>query len=145
MDKLWKLLNACRHETRRTEDKTEKAAWYLVLKPYDYRDVRTAVVGHFRQSKYFPSVGEITTRLPPLETPRADAACSPRTRRNIRWVLAYGRKRRELEAQARREGRPFDLHAASVAAYDHANAQCGMTPQTAALPPRASEERRQPC
>lgn len=76
MTKLWTLLASCRRGDPAIQDKNLRAAWSLVLEPYDYRDVREAVLAHFRQSKFFPDVGEITTRLPQLQPPLSPAAAT---------------------------------------------------------------------
>lgn len=71
MDGLWKLLGIYRPKDPRLEDKTLKAAWLLVLEPYDPADVKSAVAAYFRGSKYWPDPSDITTRCPP--PPEQDA------------------------------------------------------------------------
>lgn len=92
IDKVWALLAACRRGDPAIQDKNLKAAWFLVLEPYDYQDVRDAVIAHFRECKFFPDVGEITTRLP-----RCPAQPTPsqmtRMRRDLKAL------RRSLEKQ----------------------------------------------
>lgn len=90
MDKIWKLIGSLRFGDPRANDLTVKAAWGLVLEPYDYKAVMDAVLAHFRGSKYFPDVGEITRHLPPLPSREPEAA--PRYSEDFvrcaRWDIA---------------------------------------------------------
>lgn len=95
MTKLWELLKCCRRGDKAANDKRVKAAWLLVLEPYDYQDVKTAVIAHFRESKFFPDVGEITQRLPPLPTTQKPA--SPQNSARIAREVARLRKMREAK------------------------------------------------
>lgn len=65
MDGLWKLLGIYRPNDPRLDDKTLKAAWLLVLEPYNPADVKSAVAAYFRGSKYWPDPSDIATRCPP--------------------------------------------------------------------------------
>lgn len=69
MKKVWALLGCCRLNDPHLQDKTLKAAWLLVLEPYDYPDVREAIAAHFRQKPFWPEIGEITQHLPPVPSP----------------------------------------------------------------------------
>lgn len=96
IDKIWALLAACRRGDPAIHDKNMKAAWFLVLEPYDYQDVKFAVVSHFRNSKYFPDVGEITQRLPRLPEQPSPSQLA-RMNRNVEALRRLLEKTRKTE------------------------------------------------
>lgn len=94
IDRIWTLLGKCRQGDEHLKDTDLKLAWELILEPYKYEDVKRAVVAHFRESKFWPDVGEITRFLPPLpegERPTVtteDTLEAERKARRIRRNLA---------------------------------------------------------
>ena len=73
MDGLWKLLGIYRAGDKHLGDGTLKAAWFLVLEPYDPADVKQAVADYFRECKYWPDVTDISSRCPKLTRTAAPA------------------------------------------------------------------------
>lgn len=96
MNKLWALLGSCRRGDPAVRDKNLKAAWFLVLEPYEYQDVRSAVLTHFRSSKYFPDVGEITQHLPRVPPPPSKAQMD-RADRNIEILRRIAAQRKDVD------------------------------------------------
>lgn len=87
VDKIWALLGKCRLGDIHLQDKSLKVAWALVLEPYAYEDVKQAVVAHFRTSKFWPDIGEVTQYLPDVPTPnelRKQARQAERLRKALR-------------------------------------------------------------
>lgn len=70
MDRIWTLLSKCRMGDEHLKDDALKKAWALVMEPYEYEDVKQAVAAHFRVSKFWPDVGEVTQFLPDVPTPK---------------------------------------------------------------------------
>lgn len=70
MDRIWVLLSKCRLGDAHLRDGNLKMAWALVLEPYEYDDVKQAVAAHFRVSKFWPDIGEVTQYLPNVPTPK---------------------------------------------------------------------------
>ena len=69
---LFRLLAIYFPGERRLRDEKLKAAWHLVLEPYGADEVRRALAGHLRSSRYFPYVQELALRCaprPPEEPP----------------------------------------------------------------------------
>ena len=52
-------------------------AWTLVLTPWDYEDVKQAVIVRARENRFYPDVYELVPFLPKLETPKAKEAPMP--------------------------------------------------------------------
>lgn len=52
-------------------------AWTLVLAPWDYDDVKQAVIVRARENRFYPDVYELTAFLPKPETPKAKEAPMP--------------------------------------------------------------------
>ena len=52
-------------------------AWTLVLAPWDYEDVKQAVIVRARENRFYPDVYELVPFLPKLETPKAEEAPMP--------------------------------------------------------------------
>lgn len=59
VDRLWGLLAIFRGNDPHLGDKKLKAAWHLVLEPYDPADVKAAVAAYFREKRYWPDVTDI--------------------------------------------------------------------------------------
>lgn len=98
MDRVWSLLGYCRLDDPHLKDKALKAAWFLVLEPYAYNDVKQAVAAHFRVKRFWPEIGEITQYLPPVPTPPALREKAKRTGGMGREVAAL---RKALERPPR--------------------------------------------
>lgn len=64
VDRLFELLAIYRPGDRHLEEKRLRAAWLLVLEPYDPADVKLAVGAYFRASKYWPDPSDIAMRCP---------------------------------------------------------------------------------
>lgn len=47
-------------------------AWTLVLAPWDYEDVKQAVIVRARENRFYPDVYELVPFLPKLEKPNAE-------------------------------------------------------------------------
>lgn len=102
MDKVWALLGRCRLGDPHLKDKTLKAAWWLVLEPYDYPDVREAIAAHFREKRFWPEVGEVTQHLPPVPSPaerRKRQRDAERMRRDLERI-----KQKRRDPDERSEG-----------------------------------------
>lgn len=52
-------------------------AWTLVLAPWDYEDVKQAVIVRARENRFYPDVYELVPFLPKLEKPNAEEAPMP--------------------------------------------------------------------
>lgn len=52
-------------------------AWALVLAPWDYEDVKQAVIVRARENRFYPDVYELVPFLPKLEKPNAEEAPMP--------------------------------------------------------------------
>ena len=52
-------------------------AWTLVLAPWDYEDVKKAVIVRARENRFYPDVYELAALLPKPETPKAEEAPIP--------------------------------------------------------------------
>ena len=52
-------------------------AWTLVLAPWDYEDVKQAVIVRARGNRFYPDVYELVPFLPKLEKPNAEEAPMP--------------------------------------------------------------------
>ena len=52
-------------------------AWTLVLVPWDYEDVKQAVIVRARENRFYPDVYELVPFLPKLEKPNAEEAPMP--------------------------------------------------------------------
>jgi hypothetical protein len=52
-------------------------AWTLVLAPWDYEDVKQAVIVRARENRFYPDVYELVPFLPKLERPNAEEAPMP--------------------------------------------------------------------
>ena len=52
-------------------------AWTLVLAPWDYEDVKQAVIVRARENRFYPDVYELGPFLPKLEKPNAEEAPMP--------------------------------------------------------------------
>ena len=52
-------------------------AWTLVLAPWDYEDVKQAVIVRARENRFYPDVYELAALLPKPETPKAKEAPMP--------------------------------------------------------------------
>ncbi len=70
IDRVWALLGKCRLGDQHLKDVALKGVWALILEPYRYEDVKQAVAAHFRVSKFWPDVGEVTQYLPDVPTPK---------------------------------------------------------------------------
>lgn len=64
MKQLWAILALYRPKDKRLKDKDLRELWYLTFEPYSFETVRNAVIVHFREKRFFPSIPEITTRCP---------------------------------------------------------------------------------
>ena len=67
MFKLRKLLGAIHSRLKNITD-DEIWGWYLVLKPYEYTDIKKAVIAFARQSSFVPSPSEIAILLESWQT-----------------------------------------------------------------------------
>jgi len=75
-DRLFDLLALYRPGDKHLENKPLRAAWHLVLEPYQVADVRQAVAAFFRKFKFWPDVTEISSRCPdPPEAAKKDNSC----------------------------------------------------------------------
>lgn len=52
-------------------------AWTLVLAPWDYEDVKQAVIVRARENRFYPDVYELVPFLPKLEKPNAEEGPMP--------------------------------------------------------------------
>lgn len=52
-------------------------AWTLVLAPWDYEDVKQAVIVRARENRFYPDVYELAALLPKPETPKAKEGPMP--------------------------------------------------------------------
>ncbi len=67
-DRLFELLAIFRPGDKHLENKPLRAAWQLVLEPYQAADVKQAVAAYFRECKFWPDVTDISVRCPsPVE------------------------------------------------------------------------------
>lgn len=92
MNDLWKLLAVYRKDDPHLKDSTLKAAWLLVLEPFQKDDVRAAVGAYFREKGYWPNVTEIAQRCPQAASTKV--ASSPDLKLSDWWA----EHKRKLEA-----------------------------------------------
>lgn len=62
--KLWTLLKELYPRQRQPETQERMLAWELALEPYAYDDIKAAALAHARESDYYPSIAELTSKLP---------------------------------------------------------------------------------
>lgn len=62
MKQIWAVLAMYRPRDRKLKDPQLKALWLETFQPFSYEEVRAAIVAHFRETRYFPHIPEITTR-----------------------------------------------------------------------------------
>lgn len=70
MDSVWSYLSKFRVGDPKSKDDELRAAWWSALGRYEARDVKRAIVEHYRASKYWPDIPEIMARLPKLPPQR---------------------------------------------------------------------------
>ena len=63
--KLFDLLEQLYYGHRRPRDDTTLSIWSTVLKPWNYSEVRDAVIKRARTNRHFPDPSEIAELLPP--------------------------------------------------------------------------------
>ena len=102
MDRIWTLLSKCRLGDKHLEDGGLKQAWALVMEPYEYSDVKQAVAAHFRVSKFWPDVGEVTQYLPAVPTPK-DLREQERIAKNLERSLRSMERAMKDRAQKSKE------------------------------------------
>lgn len=117
---LWRFLALFRPGDRRVENQELKAVWALVLEPYDRDEVRAAVVAHFRESKYWPDVTDITRRCTAPATPPPPVKREPRYQPGEAERIAGEQLRAMVEDYHRR------LHDAGLKTLEEARRE-GMT------------------
>ena len=62
IDALFELLALYCPNDQRLKQKNLKSLWFETLEPYERDDVKKAVLGHFREHNFLPSVSEISIR-----------------------------------------------------------------------------------
>lgn len=102
IDNLFELLAIFRPNDPHANDSKLRAAWFLVLEPYEKAAVREAVGAWFRKSGFWPDPSDIAKLCPPLpEKPVQEAKkiiCPEYERLYKRW--------RELVEKRREDGLP---------------------------------------
>lgn len=62
IDNLFALLEIYFPNSQKTRNRQIKSAWALVLEPYDPKSVKSALVEHLRESKFFPDPQAIAVK-----------------------------------------------------------------------------------
>lgn len=65
--KLWALLGELYPRQKQQATAERLGAWALALEPYSYDEIRGAALAHARSNEYYPSIAELTVRLPKPE------------------------------------------------------------------------------
>ena len=105
--KLFDLLEQLYHGHRRPRDDTTLSIWSTVLKPWNYTEVRDAVIKRARTNRHFPDPSELAALLPAQEPSSPYEVIDVYKYRNEKWE-----KRREWRhAQYRAAGIPNAIEA----------------------------------
>lgn len=95
IDSLFELLAIFRPNDPRIRDGKLRAAWQLVLGPYERDAVREAVGAWFRKSGFWPDPSDIAQLCPPLpqEPPEPAQPCPAQRALCARWREVVERRR----------------------------------------------------
>ncbi len=67
--RIFRLLLQFRRNAPQLKDPDFRLAWELGLAPYDYEDVKAAVVAYVRKNSFFPNLSDIVAHLTPQDAP----------------------------------------------------------------------------
>ena len=97
-DRLFELIAVFRPADPKLKNRTLRAAWALVLEPYEVNDVRAAVADYFRTNKYFPDVTDISSRCRQPEKPVRTWTPGGKERKDMYKTIAWAEEwHRELK------------------------------------------------
>ena len=102
-DRLFELIAVFRPADPKLKNRTLRAAWALVLEPYEVNDVRAAVADYFRTNKYFPDVTDISSRCRQPEKPVRTWTPGGKERKDMDKTFAWAE---EWHRELKRKGLP---------------------------------------
>lgn len=116
MQKLFALIETLYPASKRKPKTTvDEEAWFLVLKPWSYEEVKDAVIARTRKNRFAPDVSELVPYLPKLEVVSDEQALQEPSPAQLekfdRQYAALQEKYRTLNlpspAQAKKQGMTY--------------------------------------